>query len=74
MNEKGEDKTIRIWRPECAPKEYQLHSDDVDWIAFIPDYYKMDFIPWLEFGSSFGCCDVLEYPVEGGEVRIGTHS
>lgn len=71
------DNTIKVWRWEDAPEGYKSLSDnggDEDWIAFIPDSIKDKWIPWMEEGSSFGCCDVSEYKVPGGIIRIGSHA
>jgi hypothetical protein len=69
-------KTILIWNFEDAPKEYQSLSNnggDEDWIAFIPESMKDEYIGWMD-GGSFGCCCVDEHEVEGGIIRIGAHS
>lgn len=73
------EKAIKIWRPEDAPPDYSILSedDDVSWIAFIPDdVLKREYglIPFLEEGGSFGCAAVERYKVEGGEVWFGCHS
>lgn len=65
---------IKIWRYNDAPAEYQLENDDSDWVAFIPDSYENDYIGFLDSGGSFGCCDVYEFEVEGGMVKIGCHA
>lgn len=68
---------IAIWRFHDAPIEYRVLSTnggDKDWIAFIPDELEGEYIGWLEQGTSFGCCDVSEYHVPGGKIRIGSHA
>jgi hypothetical protein len=72
-----DDKTIKVWRFEGAPREYRdlsTNGGDEDWIAFIPSALAEEYIGWLESGSSFGCCCVDEYKVEGGVICIGCHS
>ena len=70
-------KAIIIWKFEDAPKVYQDHSQnggDEDWIAFIPKHLKGEYIEFLEEGTSFGCCCVEEYDVDGGIILIGCHA
>jgi hypothetical protein len=72
-----DNKTIKVWKFEDAPKEYRdlsTNGGDEDWIAFVPAALSEDWIGWLESGSPFGCCCVDEYKVEGGVIRIGCHS
>ena len=69
-------KAIIVWRFSEAPEEYRKLSDnggDEDWLAFLPEDMKSDYIPWLD-GETFGCCDTSTYPVVGGVVRIGSHA
>lgn len=68
---------IIVWRFDDAPEDYKslsTHGGDEDWLAFVPDSLKDGYIGWMEEGTSFGCCDVYEYPVHGGVIRIGAHS
>lgn len=70
-------RAILVWRFEDAPREYRdlsAHGGDEDWVAFVPDGLKDEWIPWMDSGSSFGCCDVSEHQVDGGVVRIGAHA
>lgn len=70
-------KTIFIWKWEDAPEEFKTlshHGGDEDWVAFIPDSMKDEYISWMEEGTSFGCCDISEHSVPGGVVRIGAHA
>jgi hypothetical protein len=70
-------KTILIWRFEDAPEHFRklsTHGGDEDWVAFVPDHYKDEWIGWMEEGGPFGCCSVSEHEVEGGKVRIGAHA
>ena len=72
----GED-CIKVWEFYDAPKKLQElsgHGGDEDWIAFVPEKYKDMYIPWLESGSSFGCCAVSEHKVLNGKVYIGAHA
>ena len=69
--------TIMVWRYRDAPQEFKdlsTNGGDEDWVAFVPDALTHAYIPWMEECSSFGCCDVSEYPVEGGIIRIGSHA
>lgn len=71
------DWTILVWPFDRAPEEYRKlseHGGDEDWVAFVPEALKDEWIGFLEEGGSFGCCDVSEHPVKGGTVRIGAHS
>jgi hypothetical protein len=71
------DNTIKVWRWEDAPENYKAlstHGGDEDWVAFVPDILKYNWIGWMESGTAFGCCDVYEYEVENGIVRIGAHA
>jgi hypothetical protein len=69
---------IQVWPYDDAPEEYRrlsTHGGDEDWVALVPAQYVSTWIPWMESGSSFGCCDVYEYPLpDGSVVRIGAHS
>jgi hypothetical protein len=69
---------ILIWRFHDAPEEYRNlseHGGDEDWIAVLPAAMAGAWIPWLESGSSFGCCDVSEHPLpDGRKVLIGAHA
>lgn len=68
---------IAVWKFGDAPEEYRSlseHGGDEDWIAFVPEDLKDEWIGWMQEGTSFGCCSVTEHAVEGGVVRIGAHS
>lgn len=70
-------RVILVWKFCDAPLEYQSLSDnggDEDWLAFVPAHLSQEWIGWLVEGSSFGCCRVAEYAVDGGVVRIGSHA
>lgn len=70
-------KTIFVWKFRDAPKYYREISEnggDEDWIAFVPDAMKDDYIGFLEEGSAFGYCCVEEHDVGGGRIYIGCHS
>lgn len=71
------ENAIIVWRFEDAPEHYKALSTnggDEDWVAFVPGSLDEHYIGWLEVGSSFGCWDVSRYVVDGGSVRIGSHS
>lgn len=71
---------IRVWRFQDAPvnlRGLSSNGGDEDWLALLPKEMKNDYIPWMESGSNFGCCDVSEYDVPSMPeffVRIGSHS
>lgn len=71
---------MRIWRWKDAPEELKNlseHGGDEDWVALLPPRLADDFIPWLESGTSFGCCDVSEHThpeLPGYIVKIGAHA
>lgn len=74
---KNLDQAIIIWRFDDAPRKYQEFSKnggDEDWIAFVPDNFKDEYIAWLDEGTSFGYCAVNEYKVKGGIIKIGCHA
>ncbi len=68
---------VKVWAFDEAPQEYQdlsTHGGDEDWVAFIPKRLaKRHWYGWMENGTPFGICDVIEYRVRGGFVRIGAH-
>lgn len=72
------DKAILVWSFDDAPEEYRAlspHGGDEDWLALIPADLNDAYIPWMETGSTFGCCDVSEHNLaDGRQVRIGAHS
>lgn len=70
---------IRIWRWEDAPSEFKIagNGGDEDWLALIPPTLADEYIPWLEEGTSFGCCTVVEreHPeMPGWIVKVGCHA
>ena len=71
---------IRVWRFQDAPEELRMlsqHGGDEDWLALIPPKLSDEYIPWMDSGSTFGCCDVSEqeHPeLPGYKVRIGAHA
>ncbi len=68
---------IKIWKFCDAPRKYRelsTNGGDEDWVAFIPDNMKDEYIGFLEEGTSFGCCSVAELEVPGGIIRIGAHA
>lgn len=65
---------IKVWKFDDAPPEYQFsQGGDEDWVAFVPDYYRYDYIPWLDV-PHFAVCEVKIYDVEGGQVYVGRHA
>lgn len=72
------DSAIIIWKFEDAPPEYQAlspHGGDEDWLARVPASMAGDWIPWMQAGSEFGCCDVSCHGLpDGSEIRIGAHA
>lgn len=71
---------IRVWHWRDAPSELRAlspHGGDEDWVALIPPEMKAEYIPWMESGTAFGCCDVSEHDhprCPGWKVRIGAHA
>lgn len=78
LDDTEEFPSIVVYEFHKAPKELRELSNnggDEDWIAVVPAALKSKWIPWLETGSAFGCCQVYEYPLASGdEVRIGCHA
>jgi len=77
MEKINERKLIKIWRFWDAPEEYRKlsnHGGDEDWVAFVPDSLKDEYIGFLEEGTSFGCCSVSEHSIPGGTILIGAHA
>lgn len=72
------EEPIKIWPFYDAPEEYRslsTHGGDEDWLALLPPFYKDQYIPWMEEGSSFGCCEVSEHTLPNGYiVKIGAHA
>ena len=75
------NKAIKIWRFENAPVKYQeltKHGGDEDWVALVPkEVWKSEYayIPFLEEGTSFGCCDVSRDKLANGDmILIGAHA
>lgn len=70
-------RAIQVWRFCDAPEEYQnlsAHGGDEDWLAIVPKEAD-GWIPWMDEGSSFGCCSVSEHFLENGDkVFIGAHA
>jgi hypothetical protein len=65
---------IKVWRFQDAPECYKMLSNsggDEDWVVFVPDTLKGEYIAWLE-GTSFSY-DKQEYAVTGGTIYIGEH-
>lgn len=71
---------IHAWRFYEAPlalQELSENGGDEDWLAEIPPHLAGEWIGWMESGTPFGCCDVVEYDHpywEGWKIRIGCHS
>jgi hypothetical protein len=74
---KGVDLEIRVWRFSDAPAEFRAlspHGGDEDWVAYIPKALCEEWIGWMEPGTAFGCCHVSRHAVQGGIIKIGSHS
>lgn len=68
---------IIVWPFYDAPAAYRLlsnHGGDEDWLAFVPDSLRDEWIGWMDTGTPFGVCEVEEHKVDGGVVRIGAHA
>ena len=67
---------IRIWHFRDAPEEWQFSDNggDEDWVAFVPATFTYGPPLFLDEGSTFGCCSVNRYVVDGGVVLIGCHA
>lgn len=67
---------IKIWPFYKAPKKYQKLSNnggDEDWIAFIPEKLKDEYISFL--GShTFDEDNVETHTVKGGIIKIASHA
>ncbi len=72
------NKVIKVWKFYDAPKKYRdlsTNGGDEDWVALVPKEFVIDWIGWMEEGTSFGCCTVHEYKLKNGNViRIGCHA
>ena len=77
---KGHYNAITVWRWQDAPlalRHLSQNGGDEDWVAVVPPALAEAWIPWMDEGSSFGCCDVSEYPhpeLPGYVVKIGSHA
>jgi len=69
-------KFVKVWKVKDCPKEimdcFENH-DDIDYIAFVPESLRDDYLRFLE-QPHFGCCNVEEHDVVGGKVVVGYHS
>lgn len=69
---------ISVWRWQDAPQEYRdlsPHGGDEDWVAHIPVELVEIWIPWMDGGTEFGCCEVSTHDMpDGSQIRIGAHS
>jgi hypothetical protein len=68
---------ITVWKYYEAPDPLKISTNggDEDWLAEVPPGY--DYVPWLESGSRFGCCDVEihDHPARTGwTIHIGCHA
>lgn len=71
---------IRVWPFGMAPQALQdlsTHGGDEDWLAVVPPRLAESWIPWMEEGTSFGCCTVSRQPhpvLPGYVIVIGAHA
>lgn len=67
---------ISIYRWEDAPQAWRdlsTNGGDEDWIAFVPESLKSEYMPFLEEGLGFGnSVEVCDIP--GGVVFISSHA
>lgn len=72
----AQGRALLIWEWRDAPGELRAlspHGGDEDYVAVVPEDVGQP--SWLESGSSFGCCDVSEHPLDDGRrVYIGAHA
>lgn len=74
--------SIKVWKFEDAPKEFQdmsISGGDEDHIALIPPNYVNEYFGFFDEGTSFGCCSVDEIKItkglyKGYIVLIGSHA
>ena len=69
-----DNKTIKMWLWKDAPDEYKTNPDDADYVCFVPNELKNVYLPFLETGSWFGCCDIEEIKTNDGIAYIGYHA
>lgn len=68
---------VLTWRFHEAPESLRALSNggDDDWLSYVSPSKASDYFPWMESGSSFGCCHVQQCVLpDGGIVYIGSHS
>lgn len=68
---------ILVWPYGEHPEVFDTvitNRDDADWVAFVPECYRDEYIGWMQEGTSFGCCSVNEYEVPGGYIAVGHHA
>ena len=66
---------ISIYRWEDAPyawKKLSTNGGDEDWVVFVPEPLRGEYIPFLEEGRFSNIVDSYEIP--GGVVIIGSHA
>ena len=75
-----DDKTIIIWDYSKAPEEYTRlfhNGNHEDWLSFVPAPLANVYIGWMEDGTHYGRCEVIDKPVPDGNgavLRVGVHS
>lgn len=73
---------ITVWPWGNAPEPYRQispHGGDEDWVALVPrsidaQYAEYGGIPWMQSGTTFGCCDVSRHEIMDGILYIGAHA
>ena len=68
---------ISIYRFKDAPQQWRdlsTNGGDEDWLAFVPDSLKSEYMPFLEEGSGRFGNIVDSYDVAGGVVLISSHA
>lgn len=71
----SEDGSIRVWEFCDAPKQLRdltINGGDEDYLAFVPQ--GEDVPLWISGNTSFGCCSIHYFAIEGGVVAIGSHA
>lgn len=80
MIDNGKSDPIQVWRFGEAPADLQALSTnggDEDWLALVPNSYRVEEIFWMSSGGPFGCCSVDKYahPFDSRLiVVIGSHA
>lgn len=68
---------IEVWPFSDAPAWALAmvdDHDDADWLVFVPDKYRDEYIGWMESPSFCSYHPNKQYEVAGGKIVVGHHA